>query len=124
MLPKKKLSTTDKAALIAKTQADAQMMAGYVAETQPPSQNKNAPVWKQRAGALSCAIFEFPGTNRTTGQAFTTYSVLLQRSFRRQDGTWENTTSLRRDDCPKAILLLQKAYEALALSGETEEAEQ
>ena len=42
-------------------------------------------------------------------------SVSLQRSYMDKYGTFQSTNSLRVDDIPKAILVLRKAFEHMAL---------
>ena len=39
----------------------------------------------------------------------------LQRRYADKDGVWKSTDSLRVNDLPKAVLVLQKAYEYLVL---------
>ena len=46
-------------------------------------------------------------------EKFTVRSVSFQRSYLDKDGNWQQTNSLKVNDIPKAILVLQKSYEFL-----------
>lgn len=39
------------------------------------------------------------------------YNVQIGRSYKDKDNNWKNTSSMRENDVPKAMVLLQKAYE-------------
>lgn len=39
------------------------------------------------------------------------YNVQLAKSYKAKDGTWKTTHSLKEYEIPKAMVLLQKAYE-------------
>ena len=39
------------------------------------------------------------------------YNVQLDRSYKDKDNNWKKTSSLKENDIPKAMVLLQKAYE-------------
>ena len=75
------------------------------------------PVLKIRVGAVGVSVWE----NKSDKGTFNT--ATLQRTYTKDDGkTFEHTGTLRVGDIPKAILALQKAYEALVLK-ETEDTE-
>ena len=61
-----------------------------------------------RAGNVSASVFinQFEKDGRVIDIA----NVSLQRSYRK-DGEWKQTTNLSANDIPKAILVLNKAYE-------------
>jgi len=126
VLPKKS-NTTQNAEKIAQAQQAAQeytqaaneaeqKLNAAAQQVQQAQANDNKPVFKTRAGLVTAAIFENKGVNKSTGVEFITHSVVLQRGYRDANGVWQNTNSLRRDDIPRAILVLQKCYETLALS--------
>ncbi len=76
----------------------------------------NLPVKKFRAGAISATVW-----NNTTKDGESEYkTVSFERGYKDPDGVWKSTSSLRMSDLPKASLVLQKAYEYLALGDETE----
>lgn len=64
-----------------------------------------------RHGSCSASIFENEYANKDG--AFTVRTVSFQRSYRDKQGNWQKSTNLRVNDIPKAILVLNKAYEYL-----------
>ena len=84
-------------------------------ETSSPANKRqpNPPVGKITAGGIKVAIWANEGPK---GGTF--HSVSIERAFKRKDGEWDSTTSLRLNDIPKAISALQRAYERL---GHTED---
>ncbi len=77
---------------------------------------KNLPEKKFRAGAVAATVW----TNETVrdGKKVSYQTVSFERSYKDKDGAWKNTNSLRISDLPKAVLVLGKAYEFLALNNE------
>jgi hypothetical protein len=73
------------------------------------SEGNKGPVYKIKVGGITVDVWENKGEHST----FNTFS--MQRSYKKDD-KWENTTSLREGDLPKAILALQKAYEKSIIS--------
>ena len=72
------------------------------------------PVWKTSAGGVQLAVWRNPAPK---GGVF--YTVTLDRRYKRGNGEWASSASLRLNDIPKAILALQKAYERMVLAPET-----
>jgi hypothetical protein len=72
-----------------------------------------------RNGSCSAAVFD----NAVDGGAVTgrTRSIQFQNSYRDRDGAWQTTTLLRSQDLPKAVLVLNKAYEYLTSAGGDED---
>jgi len=70
-------------------------------------------------GALKAAIFA--NEHEKGGQSFTVRRVSFQKLYRDKEGTLKTTTSLEANDLPKAILVLQKAFDYLTLRHEPEE---
>lgn len=66
----------------------------------------NLPDKKFRARGLSATVWKGVSPK---GSAY--YNVQLGRSYKDKDNNWKTTSSLREDDIPKAMVLLQKAYE-------------
>lgn len=77
--------------------------------------NKKRPEKKFRAGPISATIWSNEGKN-DKGEATTFKTISFDRNYLDKDGHWQSTNSLRTNDIPKAVLVLQKAYEYLALS--------
>ncbi len=49
------------------------------------------------------------------GKKLTFRTVQIDRAYRDKDGEWQHTNSLRINDVPKAVLVLNKAYEYISL---------
>ena len=75
---------------------------------------KNSPAKKFRAGGMSATVWQ--NTKEKEGRKFDVFSVNLERSYKDARGEWKNTNSLRVEDLPKAVLLLGKAFEHLAMA--------
>jgi hypothetical protein len=77
---------------------------------------KNLPEKKFRAGAVAATIW----ANETVrdGKPVTYRTVSLERSYKDKNDAWQSTNSLRTADIPKAILVLQKSYEYIALNND------
>ncbi len=74
----------------------------------------NLPVKKFRAGPITATVWE----NHAKEGDGTYMTVSFERTYKDKDGAWQRTTSLRMNDLPKASLVLQKAYEFIALATE------
>jgi len=73
----------------------------------------NQPQKKFRAGAISATIWENQAMKDGQPSAYNTIS--FERGYKDKQGEWKNTHSLRVSDIPKAVLVLNKAYEFLLL---------
>ncbi len=75
----------------------------------------NNPEKKFKAGGCSATVFinEFdtPSGKRAARNA------VLERTFKDQDGTFQRSNSYSLNDIPKAIFVLQKAYEHIVREG-------
>ena len=80
---------------------------------------KKMPETKFRSGAIAATIW----ANETVrdGKKIVYKSVTFERSYKDKNDEWQSTNSLRTADIPKAILVLSKAYEYLALNSEDED---
>ena len=76
--------------------------------------NKKRPEKKFRSGPISATIWSNEGHN-DKGEAVQYKTVSFDRSYMDKEGNWQKTNSLRTSDLPKAMLVLGKAYEYLAL---------
>lgn len=72
-----------------------------------------------RHGACNAAVF----TNEVSrgDESFTVKNVSFQRRYQKPDGSWETSNTLRINDIPKAVLVLQKAYEYLTSNGHADD---
>jgi hypothetical protein len=70
-------------------------------------------------GAVKAAIFA--NDREKDGRYFTVKSVSFQKLYRDRDGLLKTTSSLDVDDLPKAVVVLQKAYDYLTVRQEFED---
>ena len=80
---------------------------------------KTLPEKKFKAGAISATIWKNEGKSESDGKDYSFYSINLDRSYTDKEGKWQKTNSLRANDLPKAILVLNKAYEFVILKKDT-----
>lgn len=73
---------------------------------------KNKPVKVFRAGGVKVTVW-----NNPTEKGDMLNAVLI-RSYKDKDGTWKETASLRHNDVPKAVLVLNKVYEYMSTAKE------
>ena len=74
----------------------------------------NKPEKKIRSGSVTATIWKNSAA-RPDGSTGEYYTISLERSYKDKSGQWANTNSLRTNDLPKAVLVLNKAYEFLTL---------
>ena len=72
----------------------------------------NAPEKKYKAGPVTATIWKNEATRKdgTKGEFFT---VQIDRNYKDKEGNWKSTNSMRVNDLPRAVLVLNKAYEFL-----------
>lgn len=76
--------------------------------------NENTPIKRFKAGAISATVWENHTTNKA-GEQTSFYTVTLDRAYKDNAGEWQHANSYRTSDLPRAQLVLQKAYEWIAL---------
>ncbi len=81
---------------------------------------QNLPLKKFKVGGISATVWENHSKN-DQGQIITYKTVGFERSYKDDKGDWQTTNALRSTDLPKAILVLNKAYEFLAFEANAEE---
>ena len=81
----------------------------------------NKPAKKFRIGAVCATIWSNQGVGKD-GKARAFASVNVEKGYKDKEGVWKSGHSFSDNDLPKAIMVLTKAYEFLALRGEAEEA--
>ena len=79
-------------------------------QTQTPS----GPEARFNAGNISATIWN--NVRKIDGKEVPLRTVSLQKSYKDREGAWKHTTSLHTNDIPKAKLVLEKAYEHLAMT--------
>jgi hypothetical protein len=80
---------------------------------------KKMPETKFRSGAIAATIWANEMVK--DGKKVEYKSVTFERSYKDKNDQWQSTNSLRTADIPKAILVLTKAYEHLALNADDED---
>ena len=80
---------------------------------------KKHPEQKFRAGGISATIWL--NSRVDDGKKISFRTVSFEKSYKDKDGNWQNTSTLRVSDLPKAKLVLDKAYEFIVLKDESEE---
>ena len=73
----------------------------------------NSPEKKFRAGAIVATRWK--NNVEKEGKTFEFKTVSLERNYKDKNDEWQSTSNLRLNDVPKAVLVLNKAYEYLAL---------
>ncbi len=79
----------------------------------------NTPEKKFRAGAVSATVWLNEGKSNS-GESTHWRTISIQRGYKDKDEQWQNTTSMRVNDLPRASLVLQQAYEYLVTRQEEE----
>ena len=79
------------------------------------------PLKKIRAGGITATIWENQSRQTNNNGPATFHTVSLERSYKDKDGNWKTSNSFRIHELPKASLVLQKAYEFLALKDAPQE---
>lgn len=74
----------------------------------------NGPEKRFSAGNVSATVWV--NSRQIEGKEIPIRTVSLQKSYRDKTGVWKNTTTLHANDLPKAKLVLDKAYEHLAMT--------
>jgi hypothetical protein len=77
---------------------------------------KNQPEKKFRAGAIAATVWANKGQNKE-GEETSFNTISFERSYKDKDGKWKSTSSLRINDLPRAVVVLNKAYEYIILKG-------
>jgi hypothetical protein len=72
------------------------------------------PEKKFKAGAITATIWKNKGTS-SIGEPTEYFTVSFERTYKDKSGAWKKTNSLRQMDLPRAVLVLNKAYEFLTL---------
>jgi hypothetical protein len=71
-----------------------------------------------RHGCCSASIFN--NEYKRGDETFSVRNVNFQRAYRDNKGAWQHTNSLKVNDLPKAVLVLNKAYEYMTSNGQAE----
>ena len=80
------------------------------------------PLKKFRAGPISATVWSNEGQSKD-GSAVSYSTISLERCYKDKNGEWQNTSSMRINDLPRAALVASKAYEYLVLNPNLSEAD-
>jgi hypothetical protein len=97
-----------------KTKVDEAGRIGVKVPSVSDIMGKKHPEQKFKAGSVSATVWQNQGTD-SEGKQSVYRTVSFERSYLDKDGNWQTTNSLRIGDIPKAVLVLNKAYEYLML---------
>ncbi|MGM5480003.1 MAG: hypothetical protein ACQESC_00920 [Nanobdellota archaeon] len=79
--------------------------------------DKNSPEKKFRAGPVTATIW-VNEVKTKEGESRSFRTISLERSYKDKEGNWNNTSSLRVNDLPRATLVLNKAFEYINIKEE------
>jgi hypothetical protein len=79
--------------------------------------DKNTPEKTFRASPVSASVWANEVKTKD-GETKLFRTISLERTYKDKDDQWKKTTSLRVNDLPKAILVLNKAYEYITFKEE------
>ena len=72
--------------------------------------NGNKPIKSFKAGAVKASVFE--NQNTYNGKQSTIFRIVIDKSYKDSNDKWQSTNSFSANiELPKAILVMQKAYE-------------
>ena len=74
----------------------------------------NLPEKKFSTGAISATVWKNQLTNKQN-EPFEFRTIQLDRRYQDKEGNWKSTNSMRVNDIPKAVLVLQKTFEYVVL---------
>ncbi|OGM02105.1 hypothetical protein A3K72_03945 [Candidatus Woesearchaeota archaeon RBG_13_36_6] len=84
------------------------------------NKEKNSPEKRFSTGGVSATVWKNQGKTKV-GEETSYNTISLQRRYRDKNDEWQSTNSFRINDLPKAILVLNKAYEYLVLREQADE---
>ena len=68
-------------------------------------QPKKQPEKKFRAGAISVSVWKNKAVSKRTGEEVEFRTISLQRGYKDKNNQWQNTSSMRINDLPRAVML-------------------
>lgn len=95
-----------------------QRTAPPMASQSRPVASANQPEKKIRSGAISATVWNNEQDTPNGKVAYKTVS--FERSYKDKNGQWQTTNKLRGNDIPRAVLVLNKAYEHISLGEDAE----
>ena len=83
---------------------------------------KKQPEKKFSVGAISATVWKNSTLNKDK-EPVEYATISFDRRYKDKEGNWQSTNHLRTSDLPKAILVLNKAYEFLVLRDQVSQSE-
>lgn len=80
--------------------------------------DKNTPEKKFRASPVTATVWANEVQTKE-GETRMYRTISLERSYKDKEGAWKSTNSMRVNDLPKAILVLNKAFEYISFKDES-----
>ena len=90
---------------------------------EPSTNQKNTPEKQFSTGAISATVWKNNGKNKQ-GDLVEFRTISLQRRYKDKEDNWQSTNSLRINDLPRAVLVLNKAYEYIVLREQNSSSEE
>lgn len=79
----------------------------------------NMPETRFSTGAVSATVWKNKGLKKD-GQEVEFRTISFGRRYQDKEGNWKSTNSLRINDLPKAVVVLNEAYRYLILKEKTD----
>ena len=76
-------------------------------------QNDNKPIKDFRAGNIQASVWRTEV--QKNGQTIVRHSVRIQKQYRKDDNSYENTDYFFPEDLPKLVLVAQEAFRFISL---------
>lgn len=80
---------------------------------------ENKPVRRFQSGRITASVWRNV-RKLDTGEDATMFSVSLDKRYRDNEGNWQGSSSLCMNEIPRAVIVLNKAYEFLAMKDSSE----
>jgi hypothetical protein len=80
---------------------------------------ENKPVKRFQAGRITASVWRNI-RKLESGEDATLFSVTLDKRYRDKDGNWQGSSFLHFNEIPRAVLVLNKAYEFLTMKDRSE----
>ena len=71
--------------------------------------NGDRPIKTFKAGGVCASVFK--NEQQSEGSSYPVYRVVLDRTYKAQDGSWKSTNGYGAYDIAKAMVVLQKAFD-------------
>ena len=80
---------------------------------------ENKPVKRFQAGRITASVWRNV-RKMDNGEDATMFSMTLDKRYRDKDGNWQGSNSLHVNEIPRAVFVLNKAYEFLIMKNRSE----